>query len=111
MVKIEKWCIRRTPKTAYQINKWFTENTGKIYKSTNDWHPDWGRQQPFYSYLHYPLVKSKSPQGRGIFKSPRNGYVEISYIEFNRCILQKKLIKSKWKKPPNFVVVREYMEQ
>lgn len=109
---ITKWCIRRTPATASEINTWFSKVTGKIYTSVDDWHPNWGRQEPHWTYLHYPSIKTNIPlKGRSVFRSPRKEYVEITFQEFRRCILRKGFIKSKWKKELKFSVERDIINQ
>ena len=88
MVKITKWCIRRTPENCDQINEWFNLNTkGVKFKRKNDFVRGWRNVTPHWKYLHYPKYKDKHLHSTII-----KGYTEITFDEFKSNILDKKIL-------------------
>lgn len=86
MVKIEKWCIKRTPETATKINKWFSSKGKRKLTARTDFHAGWRTNKSFWTLLHYPLYNGKHLHDKKV-----RGYTEITFEEFDRYILTKQI--------------------
>lgn len=84
MIKVTKWCIKRTPETATKINNWFSSKGTRKLTAKTDFHPGWGSNKSFWSYLHYPLHNGKHLHNKKV-----RGYTEITFQEFDRYILTR----------------------
>lgn len=101
MVKIEKWCIKRTSENATKINEWFSSKGKRKLTARTDFHMGFGTTKSFWSYLHYPKHQNKYLHNKKI-----RGYTEITFEEFDRYILTKQICLLKEKSGTRDYVLR-----
>ena len=77
----ERWCIKITTENQSVVSDFFNKNN---QNGINDYHT------AMHGYLHFPM-KGKVHH----FSSVVPGYEEISYGQFEKCVLLKKETKSK----------------
>ena len=86
-IKIEKWCIKRTPETHQKINEWFSNKIKSIrFTARIDFHQGFGLHKSHWKYLHYPMYNGKT-----LWTKKIRGYTEITYEEFEQYILKPKI--------------------
>lgn len=102
MRKINKWCIRRVPETADNINEWFSSIGGTKLTAKTDFHKSWKQNSAYWTYLHYPKCDNKFLHKRII-----NGYLEITFEEFKNNIRKQHLCLLKDKSGLRDYIIRK----